>query len=70
MKVEKDLQYYMVGGAIRDKFLGRKTHDTDWCVVGAKEQDMLNMGFSKVPALFPVFIHQWFCNPSNRFSVF
>lgn len=48
---------YKVGGCVRDELLGRKPKDVDYVVVGATEQDMLNMGYDKVGADFPVFIH-------------
>ena len=61
----KNLQYdiivfmkiYLVGGAIRDKLLGRKIKEKDWVVVGATVQDMLKLGFRQVGKDFPVFLH-------------
>ncbi len=48
---------YLVGGAVRDKLLGRKVHDADYVVVGATPEYMLAQGFSQVGADFPVFLH-------------
>lgn len=48
---------YLVGGAVRDLKLGNKPKDMDYVVVGATTQEMLNKGFSKVGADFPVFLH-------------
>ncbi|HBS27665.1 MAG TPA: multifunctional CCA tRNA nucleotidyl transferase/2'3'-cyclic phosphodiesterase/2'nucleotidase/phosphatase, partial [Gammaproteobacteria bacterium] len=48
---------YLVGGAVRDKLLGRKVLERDWVVVGATVQDMLEQGFRQVGKDFPVFLH-------------
>ena len=48
---------YLVGGAVRDHLLGRKVKDNDFVVVGSTEQEMLDLGFTKVGADFPVFLH-------------
>ncbi|MBS9779416.1 MAG: tRNA nucleotidyltransferase [Moraxellaceae bacterium] len=48
---------YLVGGAVRDKLLGRKVHDADYVVVGSSPEYMLAQGFSQVGADFPVFLH-------------
>lgn len=55
------MKIYMVGGAVRDKLLGREVRDIDWVVVGATPEQMLEKGFHKVGADFPVFLH-----PENR----
>lgn len=51
------MKIYLVGGAVRDKLLGIKEKDHDWVVVGATEQQMLDLGFLKIDASFPVFKH-------------
>jgi len=51
------LQAYVVGGAVRDRLLGRPVHDRDWVVVGATVQQMLDAGFRPVGRDFPVFLH-------------
>lgn len=48
---------YIVGGAVRDKLLGRSVSDRDWVVVGATVQEMLDAGFNQVGRDFPVFLH-------------
>lgn len=48
---------YKVGGCVRDAFLGVESTDTDFVVVGAAPQDMLDAGFQQVGADFPVFLH-------------
>lgn len=51
------MQTYLVGGAVRDKLLGREVYDKDWVVVGASPDDMLNQGYQQVGKDFPVFLH-------------
>ncbi|SDO36435.1 multifunctional CCA addition/repair protein [Pseudomonas jinjuensis] len=51
------MQTYKVGGAVRDRLLGRPVADIDWVVVGASADDMLERGFRPVGADFPVFLH-------------
>jgi tRNA nucleotidyltransferase (CCA-adding enzyme) len=51
------MQIYMVGGAVRDKLLGRPVNDHDWVVVGATPEEMLSLGYLPVGRDFPVFLH-------------
>ncbi|UTW06404.1 multifunctional CCA addition/repair protein [Pseudomonas benzenivorans] len=51
------MQIYKVGGAVRDRLLGRKVEEIDWVVVGATAEQMLDQGFRPVGADFPVFLH-------------
>ncbi|MGJ8681737.1 multifunctional CCA addition/repair protein [Paraglaciecola sp.] len=51
------MQKYLVGGAVRDKLLGRPVKDRDWVVVGSTPQQMLDLGYQAVGADFPVFLH-------------
>lgn len=51
------MQIYKVGGAVRDRLLGKKVVDIDWVVVGATSEDMLIKGFRPVGSDFPVFLH-------------
>lgn len=48
---------YLVGGAVRDKLLGREGGDRDYVVVGATPEAMEAAGFEAVGADFPVFLH-------------
>ena len=48
---------YIVGGAVRDRLLGRPVVDRDWVVVGATPHDMTALGYTQVGADFPVFLH-------------
>ncbi len=52
-----ELQAYVVGGAVRDALLGRKSIDKDWVVVGATPEQMLAAGYTPVGRDFPVFLH-------------
>ena len=51
------MQIYLVGGAVRDKLLGRPIKDQDWVVVGSTPEIMLAQGYQSVGADFPVFLH-------------
>jgi len=51
------MQTYLVGGAVRDKLLGRPVKDQDWVVVGGTPEQMLAQGYQSVGADFPVFLH-------------
>ncbi|HEX5844162.1 MAG TPA: multifunctional CCA addition/repair protein [Pseudomonas sp.] len=51
------MQIYKVGGAVRDRLLGREISEIDWVVVGASAEQMLELGYRPVGADFPVFLH-------------
>lgn len=51
------MKIYRVGGAVRDRLLGRPTQDTDWVVVGATPEQMERLGYRPVGKDFPVFLH-------------
>ncbi|TCP12427.1 tRNA nucleotidyltransferase (CCA-adding enzyme) [Crenobacter luteus] len=51
------MQVYVVGGAVRDRLLGRPVADRDWVVVGESAESMLAAGFRPVGRDFPVFLH-------------
>lgn len=51
------MQVYKVGGAVRDRLLGHASKDTDWLVVGASVEQMLQLGYRPVGEDFPVFLH-------------
>ncbi|MDF3013059.1 MAG: multifunctional tRNA nucleotidyl transferase/23-cyclic [Cellvibrio sp.] len=48
---------YLVGGAVRDKLLGRTITEKDWVVVGSSPEQMQAQGFIPVGKDFPVFLH-------------
>jgi tRNA nucleotidyltransferase (CCA-adding enzyme) len=51
------MEVYLVGGAVRDRLLGRPVHERDWVVVGARPEDLERDGFVSVGREFPVFLH-------------
>lgn len=54
------MKQYLVGGAVRDKLLGKEPKDRDWVIVGATQEDvdsLLAQGYTQVGADFPVFLH-------------
>ena len=51
------MKTYLVGGAVRDRLLGRAVKDRDWVVVGATPEAMRAAGFLAVGRDFPVFLH-------------
>lgn len=52
-----NLRAYRVGGCVRDALLNIAHQDSDWVVVGATSEHMLNLGFKQVGKDFPVFLH-------------
>lgn len=51
------MRIYLVGGAVRDKLLGRTVADRDYVVVGARPEELQARGFKPVGKDFPVFLH-------------
>ena len=51
------MKIYLVGGALRDRFLGLPVKDRDWVVVGATPEEMLAQKYLQVGRDFPVFLH-------------
>ncbi|MCL6262930.1 multifunctional CCA addition/repair protein [Craterilacuibacter sp. RT1T] len=51
------MKLYVVGGAVRDRLLGRAVVDRDWVVVGSSAAQMQAQGFRPVGRDFPVFLH-------------
>ncbi len=47
----------MVGGAVRDRLLGRAVTERDYVVVGATPEALLALGYQQVGRDFPVFLH-------------
>ncbi len=54
---EDKLERYLVGGAVRDRIMGRPVTDRDWVVVGSTPDQMVELGFKPVGRDFPVFLH-------------
>ncbi len=51
------MKAYVVGGAVRDRLLGRPVNDHDWVVVGSTPEAMQAAGYVPVGRDFPVFLH-------------
>ncbi len=51
------MQIYQVGGALRDRLLGRPVTERDFVVVGATPEQMRALGYRQVGRDFPVFLH-------------
>ena len=51
------MQVYLVGGAVRDRLLGRTVGERDWVVVGATPAELTEQGYAPVGKDFPVFLH-------------
>lgn len=51
------MKIYLVGGAVRDQLLQIPIKDRDYMVVGATQQQMLDLGYNQVGKDFPVFLH-------------
>ncbi|WP_392562939.1 multifunctional CCA addition/repair protein [Orbus sturtevantii] len=51
------MKKYLVGGAVRDSLLNNPIADSDWVIVGAKPQELLDLGYEQVGKDFPVFLH-------------
>ncbi len=49
---------FIVGGAVRDTIMGKEFEDVDFLVEGATEEEMIQEGFKKVGADFPVFLDE------------
>lgn len=57
MGIIKNMQTYLVGGAVRDQLLNYPVKERDWVVVGATVEEMLKLGYQQVGKDFPVFLH-------------
>ncbi len=53
----RDMDAYLVGGAVRDELLGLEPGERDWVVVGSTPEAMLGQGYRQVGKDFPVFLH-------------
>ena len=50
------MDFFLVGGSIRDAVFGKASSDHDFVVVNATEEQLLELGLKKVGKAFPVFI--------------
>ena len=51
------MKTYLVGGAVRDRLLGRPVIEHDYVVVGATPDELVALGLRPVGKDFPVFLH-------------
>ena len=51
------MQTYLVGGAVRDRLLGLPVRERDWVVVGGTPAELEALGYRRVGASFPVYLH-------------
>ena len=51
------MKIYAVGGAVRDRLLGRPVADQDYVVVGSTPEQLQQLGYRPVGRDFPVFLH-------------
>ena len=51
------MQFFLVGGAVRDELLNYPSIENDWLVVGAQPKELLDKGYIAVGKDFPVFLH-------------
>lgn len=51
------MKIYLVGGAVRDEFLGLPIKERDYVVIGATPEQMTAQGYLPVGRDFPVFLH-------------
>jgi tRNA nucleotidyltransferase (CCA-adding enzyme) len=51
------MKIFLVGGAVRDRLLGRPVTENDYVVVGATPDELLARGYRAVGKDFPVFLH-------------
>ena len=51
------MQIYLVGGAVRDQLLGLPVSERDWVVVGARPEQLVELGYQAIGRDFPVFLH-------------
>ncbi|MBV5308684.1 multifunctional CCA addition/repair protein [Chromatium okenii] len=57
MSATEGLTVYLVGGAVRDRLLGRTVTERDFVVVGSTAAELRARGFLQVGKNFPVFLH-------------
>ena len=54
---DKQMTFYLVGGAVRDKLLGRSIIEKDWLVSNATPEQLIALGYQQVGKDFPIFLH-------------
>ena len=51
------MDFFLVGGAVRDQLLNLTINDRDWVVVNGSANEMIALGFIPIGKSFPVFLH-------------
>ncbi|MFC1602344.1 multifunctional CCA addition/repair protein [Pseudomonadota bacterium] len=51
------MKFYLVGGAVRDKLLGRPITEKDWLASNVTPEQLVALGYQQVGKDFPVFLH-------------
>ncbi len=51
------MKRFLVGGAVRDRLLGRPVTERDWLVTGVTPEQLFALGYRQVGRDFPVFLH-------------
>lgn len=51
------MEFFLVGGAVRDRLLGVEPEERDWVVLGATPKVLESRGFRRLDSEFPVFAH-------------
>ncbi|NND54310.1 MAG: multifunctional CCA addition/repair protein [Gammaproteobacteria bacterium] len=51
------MDVYLVGGAVRDRLIGRPVNERDWVVVAGTPAELESQGYRQVGKNFPVFLH-------------
>lgn len=57
MNFKESVEIYRVGGSIRDMLLKLKSRDNDYVLINCSENEMFELGFTRVGKNFPVFLH-------------
>lgn len=53
----KQMEIYLVGGAVRDLLLGQPVTERDWLITGTTPDKLRTLGYRQVGKDFPVFLH-------------
>lgn len=61
------METYIVGGAVRDRILGKDPVDQDFVITGCTEEELLAIGLIKVGKDFPTFIRKG--KPEHQYSL-
>jgi tRNA nucleotidyltransferase (CCA-adding enzyme) len=51
------MEILKVGGAVRDSLLNINSSDNDYVVLNSSEEELISLGYQRVGASFPVFLH-------------